>query len=110
MSVWGCKSEAPLNQTQAVLMYCNSGDYSEKPESLVIEYNADWGNHIHTVGINTAAEQMRYQWKYLKHPKTKTVCGNTFEFHRYHLGINVRSVQVKHLNFTGMMADNSCNI
>lgn len=109
MSIWGCKSEAPLNQTDAVLMHCDSGEYESSPESLSIQYNEEWGNHIHTVEVRSGQEHMKFPWKYLKYPKTKTVCGNTIEFHRYYAGVNLRSVRIANRNFTGLMADKSCH-
>lgn len=103
-SMYGCKTEADLNQTSVLLMDCGR-------EKLVAEYNEDWGYHIHTVEIwhNHNKDRRRYAWKQLKHPKELNVCGNIVEFHRYHLGINLRVQHIANTNITGMFADRSCH-
>lgn len=103
-SIYGCKSEASLNQTSVVLMECEAA-------KLLAEYNEEWGYHIHTVEVwhNHNKDRRRYPWKRLKHPKELNVCGNTVEFHRYHLGINLRILHISNTNITGMFSDRSCH-
>jgi len=94
----------PLNgndENVAILMECEN-------EKVTIHYKKSWKEHISQVDIYRKDHKKTIPWGTLRHAHTTTVCGNTIEFHRYALGINLRMKSVDNFNFTGMFADKSC--
>ena len=100
-SIWGCRFEADKNQTQVTLMSCED-------DELQIEYNEEWDYHIFRVWTTVGGKRERYHKKALKHAQVKRICGNTVEFHRYHLGINVRGVELSNREIGGLFNDSRC--
>ena len=77
-------------------------------DELKIEYNEEWGYHIFRVWTKIGTKRVRYHHKALKHAQLKSICGNIVEFHRYHLGINVRVVELKNRDIGGLFNDSRC--
>ena len=100
-SMWGCSFEADKTKTEAVLMKC------EKDE-LRIRDNEDWSYHIYQVVTIIDGRKDRYHHETLKHGQVKTICRNKIEFHRYYLGINLRIVEMRNHNVSGLFNDSRC--
>ena len=97
----GCEFEADKNSTEAVLMSCADGE-------LRIRYNEGWKWHIYQVETVIKGKRDHYHQHALKHPQTKTICGNTIEFHRYHAGINLKVTDLRNPKIDGLFADSRC--
>lgn len=100
-SLWGCSFDASRNETEAVLMSCEGGE-------LRIRYDKDWDFHIYQVLTVIDGVRDRYHHKFLKHPQTKTICGNVVQFHRYHAGINIKVLSMKNHAIGGLFNDTRC--
>ena len=93
--------EADKTKTEATLMSCEE-------DELVVEYNEEWDYHIFQVRTKIGETREHYHHKALRNAQVKTICGNTVEFHRYYLGINVRVVELKNHDIGGLFNDSRC--
>ena len=100
-SMWGCQFEADESDGEALLMSCEQ-------DSLSVRFSESWDNHIYEVLTTIDGKSDVYRWNYLKHEQFKTICGNEVRFHRYYSGINLKVVNMRNHDISGLFNDSRC--
>ena len=75
---------------------------------LKIRYDEKWDYHIYQVKTRIGDKHDRYHVETLKHGQEKEICGNTIEFHRYTLGINIHVKHLRNHEIGGLFNDSRC--